>query len=352
MMQDRNHSSGTYRDQLFSISLSVAMACQVTLHRAKILRRFTTRAHQTLVHMMKTMLIAAGFPPSLKMQALKMAAYVRNRCYHETIKDTPFRMMFGKKPDMHRIKKFGSIAYVHKSAGPARRKMDENCRIGFLAGYREGQAGYDVYFPRERVVQRVEHAHFNEDIVFKDRYSDEYEPAAAEWIDSLEYEALEPTDESDVEEKNSVEDTMEDPDELPPARAADPLDPDLMDYDELDEVPDVVMDEVQDYDADTEGRNDESSYPVFPIQTCRPATDLEKQSLDDNEDLEEKAPPDPALLAEVEGGQEEGDHEEELVEETSVEPEEDATSEPEPEEGPSPNPSECTRWSAAARSSE
>jgi len=29
-----------------------------------------------------------------------MAAYVRNRCYHETIKDTPFRMMFGKKPDM------------------------------------------------------------------------------------------------------------------------------------------------------------------------------------------------------------------------------------------------------------
>ncbi|KAE8995650.1 hypothetical protein PR002_g19553 [Phytophthora rubi] len=31
------------------------------------------RAHQTLVHMMKTMLIAAGFPPSLKMHALKMA---------------------------------------------------------------------------------------------------------------------------------------------------------------------------------------------------------------------------------------------------------------------------------------
>ncbi|KAE9100201.1 hypothetical protein PF010_g14897 [Phytophthora fragariae] len=143
------------------------------------------RAHQTLVHMMKTMLIAAGFPPSLKMHALKMAAYVQNRCYHEAIKDTPFRMMLGKKPDMHRIKKFGSIAYAHKPTGPSRRKMDENCRIGFLAGYREGQAGFDVYFPPERVVQLVEHAHINEGIVFKDRYSEGYTPAAAEWIHSL-----------------------------------------------------------------------------------------------------------------------------------------------------------------------
>jgi hypothetical protein len=264
------------------------------------------RAHQTLVHMMKTMLIAAGFPPSLKMHALKMAAYVRKRCYHESTKDTPFRMMFGKKPDMHRIKKFGSIAYAHKSTGPSRRKMDENCRIGFLAGYREGQAGIDVYFPREQVVQRVEHAHINEGIVFKDRYSDEYKPAAEEWINSLEDETLEPTDESDVddsdvEEQYSVVNTIENPDELPPARAADPLDPDLMDYDELDEMSDVVMDD----DIDTEGLDATSGYPAFSRKNDQLAAEpKEGQSLVEDEDLEEKAPPDPELLAEVEGRQE------------------------------------------------
>ncbi|KAE9008100.1 hypothetical protein PF011_g10843 [Phytophthora fragariae] len=88
---------------------------------------------------------------------------------------------------------------------------------------------------------------------------------SAEWIHSLGDEDLEPTDESDfdesdVEEQNSVEDTMEDPDELPPARAADPLDPDLMDYDDLDEMSDVVMDD----EPDTEGWNATSGYPVFP----------------------------------------------------------------------------------------
>ncbi|OWY97659.1 hypothetical protein PHMEG_00031763 [Phytophthora megakarya] len=83
-------------------------------------------------------------------------------------------MMNAKKPDMPRIKKFGSIAYVHKPTGPSRKKLDDNCRIGFLVGYLEGQAGCQVYYPREHVVQHVEYVTTNEEIVHKDRYSDEY----------------------------------------------------------------------------------------------------------------------------------------------------------------------------------
>ncbi|KAE9131822.1 hypothetical protein PF010_g3399 [Phytophthora fragariae] len=247
-------------------------------------------------------------------------------------------MMFGEKPDMHRIKKFGSIAYAHKPTGPSRRKMDENCRIGFLAGYREGKTGFGVYFPQGRVVQRVEHAHINEGIVFNDRYSEEYTPTATEWINSLEDEALEPTDVSDfnesaLEEQNIVEDTMEDPDELPPARAAGPLDPDLIDYDDLDEMPDVVMDD----EPATKGWNATSGYPAFPRKSDQPAAEpKEWQRLGEDEDLEGKAPPDPALLAEVELCQEEIASEEEHEAELQVNPDE-GPSEVEPEKEPTPS---------------
>ncbi|KAE9280499.1 hypothetical protein PF008_g28120 [Phytophthora fragariae] len=119
---------------------------------------------------------------------------------------------------------------------------------------------------------------------------------------------------------------MEDPDELPPARAADPLDPDLMDYDDLDEMSDVVMDD----EPDTEGWNTTSEYPTFLRKSAQAAAEpKEGQRLGEDEDLEEKAPPDPALLAEVELGQDEVASEEEH--------EAELPSEAEPEKEPTPS---------------
>ncbi|KAE9083280.1 hypothetical protein PF010_g21276 [Phytophthora fragariae] len=126
---------------------------------------------------------------------------------------------------------------------------------------------------------------------------------------------------------------MEDPDELPPARAADPLDPDLMDYDDLDEMSDVVMDD----ELDTEGWNTTSEYPTFLRKSDQPAAETKEwQRLGEDEDLEEKAPPDPALLAEVELGQDEVASEEEHEAELPVNPDE-GPSEAEPEKEPTPS---------------
>ncbi|RAW21318.1 hypothetical protein PC110_g22238 [Phytophthora cactorum] len=192
------------------------------------------RAHQTLTHMMKTVMSAAGLPPSLAIHALKMSVYIRNRTYHQAIKDVPYRLMKVKKPNLHRIKKFGSIAYVYKPVGPLRRNFDDNCRLGFLVGLLEGQAGYEVYFPVEHVVQHVEHAHINEDIVYKDRYSDGYTSTVANWMTAVESgtdvdqssDAADDTDESDCADMEVVDDP-------PPARAADQNDPELQDYEDL-----------------------------------------------------------------------------------------------------------------------
>ncbi|KAG3025687.1 hypothetical protein PC119_g8095 [Phytophthora cactorum] len=192
------------------------------------------RAHQTLTHMMKTMMSAAGLPPSLAIHALKMSVYIRNRTYHQAIKDVPYRLMKVKKPNLHRIKKFGSIVYVYKPVGPLRRKLDDNCRLVFLVGLLEGHAGYEVYFPVEHVVQHVEHAHINKDIVYKDRYSDGYTSTVANWMTAVESgtdvdqssDAADDTDESDCADMEVVDDP-------PPARAADQNDPELQDYEDL-----------------------------------------------------------------------------------------------------------------------
>ncbi|POM60978.1 Copiatype Polyprotein [Phytophthora palmivora] len=143
-------------------------------------------------------------------------------------------MMKGKKPDMHRIKKFGSIAYVHKPIGPSRKKLDDNCRLGFLVGYLEGQAGYEVYYPPEHVVQHVEHAFINEDIVYKDRYGDNYSTSVADWIFNIKGAELNNGNGGGDNDSLSGSEVLND---VISPMSTDSIDPDLPDYEDLEEIP-------------------------------------------------------------------------------------------------------------------
>lgn len=96
--------------------------------------------------------------------------------------------MMDKKPDLHRLKRFGAVAYVHWAKDPSRRKLDNNCRIGFVVSYLEGQPGYEVYFPTEKVVQHVLHASVNEEILYKDRYQEGYPNNVKSWLSSVDEE--------------------------------------------------------------------------------------------------------------------------------------------------------------------
>ncbi|DBA02029.1 TPA: hypothetical protein N0F65_000276, partial [Lagenidium giganteum] len=44
--------------------------------------------------------------------ATKQGVYIKNRVYHKAAQVTPYARMFEVKPDIHNIRKFGSIAYV------------------------------------------------------------------------------------------------------------------------------------------------------------------------------------------------------------------------------------------------
>ncbi|GMF15247.1 unnamed protein product [Phytophthora fragariaefolia] len=84
-------------------------------------------------------------------------------------------------------------------------KMDNNCRIGFIVGYLEGQAGCQVYFPTEPTVQHVNNVSVNEDIVYKDRYHDEYQPTVSDWLSRIDHPDDEVCEDGDEHEQSDDE---------------------------------------------------------------------------------------------------------------------------------------------------
>ncbi|TYZ66586.1 hypothetical protein PybrP1_001686 [[Pythium] brassicae (nom. inval.)] len=105
------------------------------------------RAHQTLAGMVKSMMAHSGLPISLWTDALMTAVYIKNRVFCKGLTETPFERMFGTRPDVHHIRTFGALAYVHVAASPARAEFDDNSRLGYVIGYAENVVGCKVFFP-------------------------------------------------------------------------------------------------------------------------------------------------------------------------------------------------------------
>ncbi|POM80393.1 LOW QUALITY PROTEIN: Integrase catalytic core protein [Phytophthora palmivora] len=113
----------------------------------------------------------AGCPISLWPEALRNDVYVKNRVYNKGTMGIPYQMMFGIKPDVHHIRKFDSLAYVHVPVTPGRRKLHQNAKIGFVLGYAEDVVGCKMYFPREHTANFVTDLRVAEDVVYRDRHN-------------------------------------------------------------------------------------------------------------------------------------------------------------------------------------
>ncbi|KAE9033053.1 hypothetical protein PR001_g10331 [Phytophthora rubi] len=137
------------------------------------------RTHQSIVEMTKASMHHAGFPKSLWPEAMRNAVYVKNRVYNKGTQGVPFEMMFGAKPDLHHIRKFGALAYVHVPVSPGRKHHD-NAKLGFVLGYAEDVVGCKVYFPEERTAKFVADLRIAEDVVYRDRHEVSVEDADLE----------------------------------------------------------------------------------------------------------------------------------------------------------------------------
>ena len=109
------------------------------------------RGWRTLYEMGRCMLLDSKLPDRLWNHAVQTAAYVRNRCYSRRTGKTPYEMLTGKKPDMSKLQKFGSMCFAYTQE---KGKLDPRCEQGLFIGYDKNSPAYLVYFPDSEKVQK------------------------------------------------------------------------------------------------------------------------------------------------------------------------------------------------------
>ncbi len=109
------------------------------------------RNWRTLFEMARCMLIESGLPKSLWTYAVQTAAVVRNRCFNNRTKQTPYYMLTGRQPNIARMQKFRQVCYAYKHP---KGKLDSRCERGIFVGYDENSPAYMVYYPSNRKIQK------------------------------------------------------------------------------------------------------------------------------------------------------------------------------------------------------
>jgi len=85
----------------------------------------------TLFEMACCLLLDAKFPKELWTYAVKMAAYIRNRCYNSRTRQTPFYLFTGCKPDLSNLHLFGTVCFAYEQN---KMKLGACCKKGVFLG--------------------------------------------------------------------------------------------------------------------------------------------------------------------------------------------------------------------------
>ena len=74
--------------------------------------------------------------------AYQYAAYLYNRCYVARIQSTPFYLMYGYKPNVSKLRRFGSQVYALKYKDEINNKLDERSISGRFLGFSKVNGGF------------------------------------------------------------------------------------------------------------------------------------------------------------------------------------------------------------------
>ena len=109
------------------------------------------RSWRSLFDMARCLMLESKLPKSLWTYAVKMSAYIRNRCYNPRLDKTPVECLTGKKPNLSKLEMFGSKCYAYDQN--VKSKLDSRCTESYFVGY-DGPA-YLVYYPSNRSIKKV-----------------------------------------------------------------------------------------------------------------------------------------------------------------------------------------------------
>ena len=117
------------------------------------------RNWRTLFDMGRALLIESGLPKSLWTYAVMTATHVRNRCYVKKIKETPYGLITGVKPNLKNLHMFGTICYPYVHT---HKKLEPRSRFAYFVGYDKESPAYLVYNPDTQSVSKHRIVKFTE----------------------------------------------------------------------------------------------------------------------------------------------------------------------------------------------
>ena len=117
--------------------------------------------NDTLAVTVRALLYGAALPPKYWSATLLHAVYLHNRRVHRSMKSTPFECWYGRKPDLRRLRVFGSRVSV-KRTGKRRAKLDRHDFTGIFIGYTATDANIRYIDTTTGNVKTSHHAVFDE----------------------------------------------------------------------------------------------------------------------------------------------------------------------------------------------
>jgi transposase InsO family protein len=142
---------GEYMSEAFISHLKAAGTIQkLTVHDTPQHNGVAERLNRTLVERVRAMIHASGLPHFLWGEAVRHAVWLKNRTStRAVIGKTPYEAATGKKPDLSRVREWGSTIWVHNDSGT---KLDPRAREGRWIGIDDASKGARVYWPTRRTV--------------------------------------------------------------------------------------------------------------------------------------------------------------------------------------------------------
>ena len=114
------------------------------------------RMNRTLQDMVRCMLDQAKLPKSLWAEAVRTAAYLRNRLPTKVLQNgTPYEVWTGNHPKLDHLKVFGCVCYAHLSEAQRKKKLDQRGVECLFMGYCPSMKAYRLL---EKGTNRIRNA--------------------------------------------------------------------------------------------------------------------------------------------------------------------------------------------------
>ena len=141
----RSDRGGEYLSDEFNKHLAAAgTARRLTVHDTPELNGIAERLNRTLVEKVHALLHMAALPPNMWGEALRHATWLKNRTSTRALGGkTPWQALYGKPPNLSRLKRFGEPVWVHDPNGS---KLDARAREGRWIGFDIESRAHRVYW--------------------------------------------------------------------------------------------------------------------------------------------------------------------------------------------------------------